>query len=283
MSKNFTYSILQYRHSIPLREILNVGILFYFPDERKFEFVSGDGSRAKSIYPDFDNSLFNSYLKVILQRVKNHVDLFTGNPAESDFSKYIHSNILAEDAAGLIFSNSSTVENVFGSNEKAIAEFTKLLLPGISFEKQTIIRHNEQYIIRRFHNYVFQGNNSLEEKFLKNQIIKTKHSTIKFDLCYKTKTGSSFIKPVNLDFNEESAFQNKAATFYGYISELANLGSSQKNRYDFLLSKPQDSRFQRAYENALDFLDSAKAPKQLITEEKLEDYSQWVVSELLIA
>lgn len=213
MSKNFTYSILQYRHSITLREILNVGILFYFPDERKFEFVSGDGTRAKSIYPDFDNSLFHSYLKVILQKVKNHVDLFTGNPVESDFSKYIHSNILAEDAAGLVFSNSSTVENVFGSNEKAIAEFTKLLLPGISLEKQTVVRHNEQYIIRRFHHYVFQSDHSLEEKFLKNQIIKTRHSTIKFDLCYKTKTGSSFIKPVNLDFMRKAPFKPKPPLF----------------------------------------------------------------------
>jgi len=283
MSKYFTYSILQYKHSITLREILNVGILFYFPDENKFEFVSGDGYRAKAIYPDFDSSLFNSYLKSILTKVKNHVDLCTGSPDERSFSKYIHSNILAEDAAGLVFSKSSTIENVFGSNEKAVSEFSKLLLPGISLEKQTIIRHNEQYIIRKFHNYIFQENNSLEDKFLKNQIIKTKHFNIKFDLSYSTNNRSSFIKPINLDFNEDSAFQTKAATFYGYISDLANYVPSKNNRYDFLISKPQDSKFQRAYENALDFLDSAKAPKQLITEEHLQDYSQSVVSELLIA
>jgi hypothetical protein len=62
MSNYFTYSVLQYKHSLALGEILNVGILFYFPDDGCFEFINGDGSRVKSVYPDFDNSLFNGYL-----------------------------------------------------------------------------------------------------------------------------------------------------------------------------------------------------------------------------
>ncbi len=61
MSNYFIYSVLQYKHSLALGEILNVGILFYFPADVKFEFVTCDATRAKLIYPDFNNSLYGSY------------------------------------------------------------------------------------------------------------------------------------------------------------------------------------------------------------------------------
>jgi hypothetical protein len=51
MNKSIIYSILQYKHSLALGEILNVGILFYFPEEKQFEFALGDASRLKAIYP----------------------------------------------------------------------------------------------------------------------------------------------------------------------------------------------------------------------------------------
>ena len=65
MGKFFIYSVLQYKHSLSLKEILNVGVLFYFPDEQKFEFVSGGFSRIKGAYPMVDTHLLKSYIKEI--------------------------------------------------------------------------------------------------------------------------------------------------------------------------------------------------------------------------
>ena len=142
MSNYLTYSILQYKHNLSLGESLNVGILFYFPDENIFEFVSGDGSRAKAIYPDFDNSLFNSYLKTIIDKVKIQSEVIKVSPNGIDFLKFIHSNILGEDAAGLIFREPSLVKNVFENRKIAVEEFSKLLLPVILVEKPVIEKHN---------------------------------------------------------------------------------------------------------------------------------------------
>jgi hypothetical protein len=281
MTNYFIYSVLQYKHSLTLGESLNVGILFYFPVENIFEFVSGEGSRAKAIYPDFDNTLFNGYLKAIIARVKKHIDLFNEKPIDSDFAKYVHANILAEDAAGLIFREPVHIKNVFVDRNKAIEEFSKILLPGINTAKPAIIKHNEIYIIKKFNGYILRQDKTLESRFNKNEMIKTKHFNIKFDLSWQQRT-HNYIKPISFDFTDEASFQTKAAIFYSYITDLAEYAKANKARFDFLIAKPQVTSFNRAYENALDFLNSAKAPKQLITEDQLEMYSQNVLSDLAV-
>jgi hypothetical protein len=279
MSNYFTYSVLQYKHSLALGEILNVGILFYFPEDNFFEFVSGDGYRAKSIYPDFDNSLFNAYLKAITAKVKKHVDLFNEKPVGSDFANYIHKFILAEDAAGLIFREPTTIKNVFGDRARAIDEYSKLLLPGIDIEKPSILKHNDNYIIKKFSGYFTGQNKELESKFVKNETINTKNFSIKFDLSWQ-KLSHNYIKPISFDFTDEVSIQNKAGLFVSYITDLSDYAAANHSRFDFLISKPQSSNLNRTYENALDYLDGIKTPKKLITEDNWETYSQNVISEL---
>jgi hypothetical protein len=278
MNNYLTYSVLEYRHSLGLGESLNVGILFYFPEENVFEFVHSDGYRAKAIYPDFDNSLFNAYLKAISSKVKKPFDLLKGSSIDSDFAKYIHKYILAEDAAGLIFREPVNVKNVFADRKTVINDFSKLLLPGVNIKKPIITKHNENYILTQFNGYVFGEDKSLKNNFKINQIIETKHTSLKFELSWKKDT-NNFIKPINFDLNEDASFQYKAAAFYGYLSDLNDYARSNNSRFDFLISRPQDTIFNRAFENAMDFLDSSKTPKKLLTEDQWKDYSLDIISE----
>lgn len=279
MSSHLTYSVLQYKHSLVLGESLNVGILFYFPEEDFIEFVSGDGTRAKAIYPDFDHSLYNAYLKAIISKVNKQVDLFNREYIGSDFAKYIHNFILPEDAAGLVFHEPVYINNESGDRRKVVDEYSKLLLPGIKILKPNIIKHNENYIIKQFNGYLFGKDKSLESKFIKDEILNTKNFKIKFDLSWQ-KTSRNFIKTINFDFNDEVSLQNKAAISYCHLTDLADYAFANKSRFDLLISKPQDSNLYRTYENALDFLDSVNTPKKLITEEHLKEYSLNVLDEL---
>jgi len=279
MSSHLTYSVLQYKHSLVLGESLNVGILFYFPEEDFIEFVSGDGTRAKAIYPDFDNSLYNAYLKSIIAKVNLKVDLFNQEYIGSDFAKYIHNFILPEDAAGLVFREPTYIEIETGNRRKVVNEYSKLLLPGINIVKPTIIKHNENYIIKQFNGYLFGKDKSLESKFRKDEIIETKNFKIKFDLTWE-KNSRNFIKTINFDFNDEVLLQNKAAISYCHLTDLKDYASTNKSRFDLLVSKPQDSNLIKTYENALDYLGSANTPKNLITEEHLQEYSLKVLDEL---
>jgi hypothetical protein len=136
MPTPFTYSILQYRHSLVLGEAINVGILFQFPDEEKFEFVSGNAYRLKAIYPDFDQSVYNYLIKSIEKKLKqDNSDLFKFSNSKSNLKEYIHTSLLSEDASVLQFREPIKVlsnKDNFGQDdriEKIVDEFSKLLLP----------------------------------------------------------------------------------------------------------------------------------------------------------
>jgi hypothetical protein len=281
MSNYFIYSVLQYKHSLALGEILNVGILFYFPADLKFEFVTCDSTRAKLIYPDFNNSLYGSYFKAIKKKVVSHVDLFTEQIEDIDFSQYVHKYILAADAAGLVFREPVRVKNVFGDNQIAINEYSKLLLPGVNVQKPKIEKHNEFYILKTFTNYLSHNNISIDKNLGKSETIKTKHFNIKFDFSWHN-TSKNFIKPLSFDLNEENSIQNKAAIFYSYITDLKSSSNSKRYNFDFLIAKPQDESLIKPYENALDFISSATGNRRLIFEEDLPNYSQEVIDCLLL-
>lgn len=268
MNNYFTYSILQYKHSLALSEILNVGILFYFPNENKFEFRSGGGQRAKAIYPDFNNSLFQHYLQTICSKINEKVNLFSEIPDQSNFSNYIHRFILAQDAAGLIFREPVHVKNVFNSIQRVIDEYSKLLLPGINLEKPVVIKHNESFIIKQFNGYVLGRDSSLSEKIKKNQIVKLKASKVKFEYVWENK----FVKTLSFDLSDDLAIQNKSAIIHSQLIQLKDYANTNKVRFDFLIAKPQESGLENEYENALDLIDSVKTSKKLITEEKWNEY-----------
>lgn len=131
MNKQLIYSILQYKHSPVLREAINIGVLFYFPDEtRKLYFHLTDAKRLRSIYEDFDNKYFNAALKIIHANIEKYSSqFFAQNPLSNNFRKFINENILKEDDTVLQFSDPFITLNVFQSPEKAIEEYTQLLLP----------------------------------------------------------------------------------------------------------------------------------------------------------
>jgi len=279
MSKYFTYSVLQYKHSLALGEILNVGILFYFPDDGCFEFVNGDGSRVKSVYPDFDNSLFNGYLKTIQTKVKNKIDLFRQSPSVAEFEAFIEKHILAEDAAGLIFREPVQVRNVFIDNRQAVDAYSQLLLPGIIVVKPIVTRHNENYILKEFNGYITEKDKTVENKFARNELVEAGKFKVRFDLAWENKT-KNYIKPISFDLSDETQIGNKSFQYSGLINALLQTNLTKKTRFDFLISSPQEATLQQPFQNALDILDSTKGNKKLITEDQWESYSEQLIAEI---
>lgn len=278
MNKYIIYSILQYKHSLSLGEILNVGILFYFPEEKHFEFSYGDATRLRAVYPDFNPSLFTAYIKKIQENIDQAINLFVDYPLNNDFTNFIHKNILAVDAAGLVFSEPNQAINVFEDRETAVNEFAKLFLPGIDVEKPTRKRRNEEYLVREFRSYL--KNDKIEERLNKDVVIKTNRFEHKFEYSWQEKLNKFYIKPLSFDLLEESSINTKAATFFGYLSDLGEYTDFKKTRFDLLIAKPQNKSLSNAYQNALDFIDSAKGNKKLIFENKIEEYTEDIFSVL---
>lgn len=283
MKKYFTYSILQYKHSLTLGEILNVGILFHFHDENKFEFSYGGYARLKSIYPDFDIQFFNGFLKAINEKIGSHINLFSGEGYKSDFVKYIQQNILKPDISGLIFAEPVSVENIFESNKVAVDFLSKQFLPGLITDKSKIIsKHDEKYIFKQFSGYVFDKNKDLEDIVQKNEIITLDNNIkAKFDLSWSNKRHRRYIKPVSFDLSNTQAIQDKALSYLGFLTHLKHFNRNQNFQFDFLIAKPQNRDLKRDFENALDVLDSVKTSKRLVKENELKSYSDETLEELL--
>ncbi len=278
MNKYLTYSILQYKHSLVLGEILNVGILFYFHDTNKFEFAVGDATRLKAIYPHFDNSLFNGYIKTIENKLNSNTKLFSGYPSINSFGDYLHKNILAIDAAGYVFAEPQQVRNIFADNRTVVNEYAKLLLPGINVNKPHKIKHNEQYLLTRFKGYLLKDYKDVVDKLNKDVSLRTNHYNHKFDFQWQGST-QNYIKPVSFDLLNENEILNKAFLYSAYLDDLSK-NYDKTYSFDFLIAKPQDLSLSNTFNNALDILESTKATKKLIRENEFDKYSQTILTEL---
>ncbi|WP_375580599.1 hypothetical protein ABWH96_06100 [Marivirga tractuosa] len=280
MNDLFTYQILKYKSSIVAGEAVNVAVLFYFSKFNHFELVRGDLKRPKSIFPDFDSKLVNHYLDIIQDRIEEKKINFSKAPDEKSIQLYVHENILAVDAAGLVFDSPVKVTEGLDSIASTVSTYSHLLLPGLTHPKKIKVQHNEKFIITQYLNNITSQKEEIEEKLIRNKTIETNTVSLKFDVAWKNGT-LNHVKPISFDLSQPKDIQNKATQFFGYVYQLADYAKITSSRFDFLVSKPQNKELIRDYENALDILDFDKTlPKRIITEDKLEEYSQETVNEL---
>ncbi len=282
MKPFFTYTILQYKHSIILREAVNIGVLFHFPDEERFEFAFGNHDRAKKIYPDFDTQLFNIYIKNIQKKLKRKFDIYQNSELRKDYKSFINDYILGEDESVLQFTETNSVVNIFGSSSEAIKHYSALLLPGVFVEKPSVLRHSEVFIIKKYTGYLFDKSKGIESKLVKNKEIATKDTSLKFELSWQHKNAlTSLVKPISFDLNDELTIQSKSATYFGYLSLLSEYAKNNNCRFDLLISEPGEKKLYKQYEKALNVLDLLSAPKKIITEDRINDYSEETLAQLI--
>jgi hypothetical protein len=280
MNDLFTYQILKYKSSIVAGEAVNVAVLFYFSKLNHFELVKGDLKRPKSIFPDFDSKLVSHYLDIIEDKINNSQLNFSKTPDEKSIQKYVHENILAIDAAGLVFDAPVKVTEGLNTIAETVSAYSQLLLPGITNQKQSQVHHNEKYLISNYLKKITAQNKDIEKKLTKNKTIKTNTVSLTFDIAWKNGT-LNHVKPISFDLNKPKEIQNKASQYFGYVYQLAEYAKKNSFRFDFLVSKPQNKELIKDYENALDILDfDNTVPKRIITEEDLDKYSQETVNEL---
>jgi len=69
MAKVFYYAVLRYQYSLAIEEYLNLGIAFYFPEEKKIVFRHPhDLSRIKGAYPKFEPKFTMLYLQHFVEQ-----------------------------------------------------------------------------------------------------------------------------------------------------------------------------------------------------------------------
>lgn len=109
MKKTYIYSLLQYRHSIVLGEVLNMGLLVYFSYENQICFIHPKSfERIKSVYYNFPEHTITSYFDYFDKRVSElnaKPEIFLKYEIKRNLKALIENEFLSTDSSILQFSN----------------------------------------------------------------------------------------------------------------------------------------------------------------------------------
>lgn len=105
MNSVFYYSVLQYRYAQSLGEILNVGVLLLFPEQRQAIFIHPERlGRIRKLYPKFAEKTIRAYFKGIVARtnqLSKQPEIFADY--EQHPRQLIDNEILIRDSSALQF------------------------------------------------------------------------------------------------------------------------------------------------------------------------------------
>ncbi|HUB59624.1 MAG TPA: hypothetical protein VL978_02915 [Puia sp.] len=247
-------------------------MLFLFGVEDRAFFIPGNPQRVKLAYPSFDPVIFQTIVKGIRHKLDTGPTPNILFPDGRSRRELAFNFLLPEDSSAFQFSEPFEAVNPYGTPEIAVDEFSRLLLPEMEVKKEEN-RHNETFLLRRFTDQLANRNIAADFRLRKNHVVQIKGLKMNFELSWKNGI-VHLIKPISFDLKGESDIQNKSAQYFGYLDLLTEHAKHNDLTFDLLVGKPQDEKLQSSYEDALYILDRAAAPKDIITEEKLPEYSE---------
>jgi hypothetical protein len=274
MNNQFIYSVLQYRHSLALGEALNIGVLFSFPSENKFYFVSGNTQRVKCAYPNFDTTIVTRINKSIRNKVESDNNGILTKPDYS-FRDFINKEVLPDETSSLQFTEPFTAINDTSNLKKTVEEFSKLLLPE-GEERIEESRQTDYHIMKKFTDKLVKKvpRNKLETRLRKDVVVRTKEAELAFELGWSKGKSLHLVKPVSFDLSTEYFIKEKSVKFWAHLTLLSKEAERLGYIFDLLIGAPKEKALEEPYENAITTLRKTKAPKRIFTEDKLEGYSE---------
>ena len=286
-NKIYKYCLLQYRHSQFLGEVLNIGVLVYYPSVQRLVFLKPEKLlRLKFAYPNIQEKTIKIYFKAFEDRIKNlnvQPELFSNFDSDDAFKKFIFKEFLPEDSSALQFGDIkkaiqfiddlTTIENqlyhlYFSAFEHTLNNYNRV--------DETHLLNKYKSLIKSLDSRVYNKEN--KRLFIDYEISPKEGETFKFDIGWKN--GSlNLVKPVSFDVQRNETIQNKAYKFYGQFLDLEDYATDKNIRFDLLIAKPKKKDLFKTFDNAISLLSKPKKVK-LIEESDLESYSQKTVAAL---
>ncbi len=288
----YTYSLLKYRHSQFLGEVLNIGVLVYFPSIKRLVFLKPEKLiRLKFAYPNVQEKTIKSYFKAFEERIARlnlEPELFSELEVGESFEKFIYREFLPEDSSALQFSEPqkallynedyevicNQIYNLYFSVfEHTLNSYNRIDEAQLLTKYKSLIKGIESEIFRKENNKLV--NNRL---FIDYKIEATGGETFKFDIGWQN--GSlNLVKPVSFDVQRSETIQNKGLKFFGQFVLLEDYAKAKNIKFDLLIAKPKRKDLFKTYESTLKLISTPKNV-ELIEEEDLERYSQKTVAAL---
>jgi hypothetical protein len=277
VSKSFTYCILTYKHSLFLGEVLNVGLLLIFPDEKIVEFHYPKRlNRIKDLYGNFNERLIKDYLKAFeskASKLHQHLEKYVFG-----YSDLISDHFIVEDASALQFD--SLRSGIYYNNHEEVSERYINLILG-EYKSETIVakhRITADNIVKNVTSKIIDINPSSKEflKFDTNRILENKHVQFKSDFYWKN-GHINHSKAISFDVLKETTIIDNALLLNAKLRHLEN--SKHKNAHiDLIIQAPNTDAYQDTFAEALSILNENQIEKRFYTE--WTTYSELVAKEI---
>lgn len=271
MSGNFQFTVLRYRHSFIIGEVLNIGILFLF-DNGHLEFRCPKKiGRITKLY----DTLSSSFIKNTFSSFKNMVSNLNrgqGNliGSESSLKVVVNKYFLIEDAGTLLFSDIKS--GVYQDRDQTIDYYYNLFLA--SYEQEPDDRKSERYILDQFKSIIkTKFNSNLEKEIRIEKTLVDEKRGISETFDYGWQNGSlNLITPISFDLKDDQNLTNKSLKYFGLFNVLKKQAIASDISFDVLVTRPQDHALHKKYIKAIDLIKDSGAPMNIIEEEKFEKY-----------
>jgi len=279
VSKEFSYSILTYKHSLFLGEVLNVGVLLLFPEENIIEFhFPKKITRIKNLYSDFNERLIKDYLKAFERKCKtltNSLDKYV-----FDYNDFITENLIIDDASPLQFETFRS--GIYYSSVEVVRErYLGLILSNYSKLKRVSTKITDRSIIKNVKSKILELNPE-SIGFLKtdnDRILVNKHIQFKSDFYWDNGVTNNYTKALSFDLDTEEEIINRSILINGKLRELEKT-NFKHSHIDLVLQAPCNLSFTDAYLEAEDILKDIQMEKRLF--ENWLDYSKIVADNIKV-
>lgn len=276
MNQILQYSLLKYRHSLLLNEVINVGLVF----------LDVPSSTVRFLYPKKLQRISALYSDIDILNIRHHLILFEKKAIhltntwkkefqfseKNNLKQLLHEEFLIEDSSALFFDDiKSGISLGLESTDSYYKEiFNCYELPN------ELIRKDEKYIENSFKKIYRQKakqnfKSNISQLTLTNGIISES-----FKLGWKNGT-ENIILPLSFDLQEPSSIQHKSILWSSTLNYLKKPAIEKNVRFDLLIIEPTSKKLYKAFDNAQTLLNDISANKRILGESAIDSYTDEVL------
>lgn len=284
MQAVYYYSLLQYRYAQSLGEVLNIGVLLLFPEQRQAIFLYPERlTRIRKLYPKFAEKVIRAYFKGFDRRARElsrQPEIFANY--EGNLRQLIDNEIFIRDSSALEFSDPKPGV-LFTDDLANIDERYYKLYLSFYDQDEHVVRHDESYLLKEYQKRLRRRLDGLlsREAFDQPITVKPEGSTFAYQFAFAWQNGSyNLVKPVSFDLKLEQSITEKATLNVGQFTVLRPYAEQNNARFDVLVARPKDQRLYKPYDQAVQLLADQPHVK-IVEEEQLDAYSEKTAEALI--
>ena len=261
--KPYQFSYLRYIHDVSTEEFVNIGIVMFIPNERRFLYLLTEHyARLSEFYLDFQSNNYKYLLRSLKARLKSAEDF--DFPKVDNINKILLKIVPIESGC---FQWSDTMSGVVEQPEKRLEKlFAKVITAHET--RKTRKRRDEKDIAKNLSNLLQQK--GLLSDIESNVTIHNRDLNYSYEFKFGWQNGKKqFAEPISLDYKNKKDLVNKVSNFIG---DMFSLKDSEDFQVTPIVAPPKQDNLKEEYENAIVRMKEIPQINKIISEDQIKDF-----------